>query len=112
MAPEPVRELRQLVRFRQQLAQRRRTTKLRIRAVLREQRCAAPAGVNPWTRAWCRWLSESAALSVQGRWVVQQHLRDLARLAEDLQAVEARLREATAADVEVARLLAQPGSVR
>src|SRR5437773_4064594 len=54
LAPEPVRELRQLVRYRQQLAERRRNAKLRIRAVLREQRCPGPAGVNPWTKAWCR----------------------------------------------------------
>jgi len=109
LAPESVRELRQLVRYRQQLAQRRRNTKLRIRAVLREQRCAAPAGVNPWTRAWCHWLSDGAPLSVQGRWVIEQHLRELGRLAEDLQAVEARLHQVTAVDTEVIRLQAQPG---
>ena len=52
LAPEPVRELRQLVRYRQQLTERRRATKLRIRAVLRERRCRAPAGINAWTQAW------------------------------------------------------------
>ena len=109
LAPQPVRELRQLVRYRQQLVERRRSTKLRIRAVLREQRCATPAELSPWTRAWRRWLQEGAALSVQGRWVIQQHLRELERLAEDLQAVEQRLQEVTADDAEVARLLAQPG---
>jgi transposase len=109
LAPEPVRALRQLVRYRPQLAQRRRNTKLRIRAVLRAQRCAAPAGINPWTRAWCQWLTHSAAWSEQGRWVVQQHVRDLGRLAEDLRAVEARLTQVTANDPEVARLLAQRG---
>lgn len=109
LAPEPVRELRQLVRYRQQLAQRRRNTKLRIRAVLREQRCVGPAGIRPWTRAWCQWLEATASLSEQGRWVVQQHLRDLSRLAEDLREVEARLTEVTAHDPEVARLLQRPG---
>ena len=109
LAPEPVRELRQLVRYRQQLAERRRNTKLRIRAVLREQRCPGPAGVNPWTRAWRRWLTETAPLSEQGRWVVQQHLRDLTRLADDLRAVEERLTALTVDDPEVKRLLAQPG---
>jgi transposase len=54
LAPEPVREQRRLVRYRQQLAERRRATKLRVRAVLREHRRVAPAGLRPWTRAWCR----------------------------------------------------------
>jgi len=109
LAPQPVRELRRLVRYRQQLVQRRRDTKLRIRALLREQRVAAPAGMNPWTRAWQRWLVQDAAVSEQGRWVVQQHLRDLERVQEDLHAVEARLAAVTAADPDVARLQAQAG---
>jgi transposase len=109
LAPEPVRELRQLVRYRQQLAQQRRNTKLRIRAVLREQRCPAPAGVHPWTRAWCRWLQETAPLPPQARWVVERHLRQLGRVAEDLHEVEERLQQVTATDPEVARLLAQRG---
>jgi transposase len=109
LAPEPVRELRQLVRYRQQLAERRRNAKLRIRAVLREQRCPGPAGVNPWTRAWCQWLTQTAPLSVQARWVVERHLRELGRLAEDIREAEERLQQVTAADLEVKRLLAQRG---
>ena len=109
LAPEPVRELRRLVRYRQQLAQRRRDVKLRLRAVLREQRLRPPPGVNPWTRAWRGWLVRDAALSEQGRWVVGRHLRDLDRVAEDLREVEGRLTAVTASDPEVARLLAQPG---
>ena len=104
LAPAPVRELRRLVRYRQQLAERRRATKPRVRAVLREQRRQAPAGLRPWTRAWCLWLTDGAGLSEQGRWVVGQHLRELGRLAEDLQEVEGRLARLTADDPEVARL--------
>jgi len=109
LAPEAVRELRRLVRYRQQLAQRRRDAKLRIRALLREQRLKAPPGVNPWTRAWLNWLVHQAAWSPQGRWVVERHLRELDRLAEDVREVEERLTILTAEDPEVARLTAQPG---
>jgi transposase len=109
LAPEGVRELRHLVRYRQQLAQRRRDTKLRIRAVLREQRCSPPEGLHPWTQAWRRWLEGDAALSEQGRWVVVRHLRELDRVAEDLREVEARLEAVTADDPDVAKLRAQPG---
>src|SRR5262249_41621415 len=42
LAPAAVRDLRQLVRYRQQLVDQRRTTKLRVRALLREYRCRPP----------------------------------------------------------------------
>lgn len=109
LAPQPVRELRQLVRYRQQLAQQRRSTKLRIRAVLREQRCPAPPDCNAWTRAWRAWLQKEADLSEQGRWVVERHIQDLERLGKAIEEVEQRLAEVTAADPEVARLQSQPG---
>jgi transposase len=109
LAPESVRELRRLVRYRQQLAEQRRDTKLRIRALLREQRLKPPGGRNPWTRAWRTWLEREAALSVQGRWVINRHLLALDRLADDLREVEERLTSLTADDPDVARLLAQPG---
>jgi transposase len=109
LAPEPVRELRQLVRYRQQLADSRRTTKLRIRAVLRQQRLRPPGGINAWTRRWRKWLLEDAALSVQGRWVVEQHLRELESLAQRLREVEARLQSLCETDPEVIKLRAQAG---
>ncbi len=109
LAPQPVRELRQLVRYRQQLTEQRRSTKLRMRAILREQRCSAPPEINAWTRAWQAWLQKEAELSVQGRWVMEQHVRDLDRLAKAIQEVEKRLAEVTADDPEVARLQEQKG---
>ena len=109
LAPEAVRELRQLVRYRQQLADARRTTKLRIRAVLRQQRLRPPGGINAWTRRWRKWLLAEAALSVQGRWVVERHLRELEHIAEGLNEVEARLQSVCETDPMVIRLRAQAG---
>jgi transposase len=43
LAPQEVRELRRLVRFRQQLVDERRAIKLRISALLRDQRVRCPA---------------------------------------------------------------------
>ena len=65
-APAEVRELRRLVRYRQQPAAERRNAKLRIGALLRDNRVRAPDGVNPWTAAWVAWLTRDAALSEQG----------------------------------------------
>ena len=53
LAPHPIRELRRLVRFRQQMADQRRSCKLRIRALLRDGRVKLPR-VKAWTGASCR----------------------------------------------------------
>ena len=54
-APLEVRELRMLVRYRQQLVAQRRNIKLRVGAILRQQRIQQPAG-GSWTKRWKAWL--------------------------------------------------------
>lgn len=109
LAPAEVRELRRLVRYRQQLAGERRNAKLRIGALLRDNRVTAPEGINPWTVAWVTWLTRDAALGEQTRWVMDQHLARLRSLATDLKAVAGRLARATADDPLVRQLLALKG---
>ena len=109
LAPEPVRELRQLVRYRQDLVNQKRKTKLQIRAVLRQARCADPQQWRPWTQDWLAWLAHMAPLPAQSRWVVEQRLVELASLEARIKLADARLAEVTAEDVEVSRLLEQPG---
>jgi transposase len=108
-APAEVRELRRLVRYRQQLAGERRNAKLRVGALLRDNRVRAPDGVNPWTAAWATWLTRDAALSDQTRWVIDRHLARLRALAADIKAAERRLAEVTADDPLVQSLLAMRG---
>ena len=108
-APAEVRELRRLVRYRQQLVGERRNVKLRIGALLRDNRVTAPGGVNPWTVAWVTWLARDARLSEQTRWVMDRHLSRLKALAADIKAAEGRLARATAADHLVAALVAMKG---
>lgn len=109
LAPPAVRELRLLVRYRQVLAAQKRATKLRIGALLREQRCRAPQGVNRWTKAWQRWLSGEAALSEQGRYLAKKHLEEIVRLQEEIGEVEARLAGVTEGDTLVQGLRKQKG---
>jgi transposase len=109
LAPPAVRELRRLVRYRQQLVNQRRDAKLRIRALLREARVAAPPGVRPWTKKWLAWLQALAGLGEQTRWVIDRHLARLEWLSGEIAAAERRLAEATADDPVVCRLLAQRG---
>jgi len=109
LAPEPIRELRRLVRYRQGVARERRSLKLRVCALLREQRLKAPPGVRRWSKAWLIWLEREAALSEQGGWVMGQHLRRLAGNAQELRLCEERLEHVTAEDPLTQRLRAFKG---
>jgi transposase len=109
LAPEGTRELRRLVRYRQQLVDERRNLKLRITAMLRDQRLQAPRGVGRWSCAWLAWLREMDDLSEQGRWIVDRQLRRLAAVQEEIVEVESRLHRVTEEDAVVARLLLMEG---
>jgi transposase len=61
LAPEDVRQLRALTRYRQQLVKDRTAAKLRVTALLREHRVAQPASKR-WTKAWMTWLAVVAQL--------------------------------------------------
>jgi transposase len=108
-APAEVRELRRLVRYRQQLVDERRNLKLRVGALLRDNRVAAPDGVNPWTLAWVTWVTRGAALGEQSRWVMDRHLVRLRSLAAEVKAADERLARVTADDPLVQSLLAVKG---
>lgn len=105
LAPEAVRELRRLVRFRQQLVDERRNLKLRITAMLRDQRLTGPLGVGRWTRPWLAWLQETDDLSEQGRWIVDRQLIRLTGVREEIRDVESHLAAVTKDDALVGRLM-------
>lgn len=109
LAPRAIRELRAVVRHRRGLAEQRRSVKLRVRAVLREQRVRGPG--RAWSSAWLSWLAGAGAgggaggdLSEQGRWVVGELLEQLSWLGERLAAAERRLALLTREDAVVERL--------
>jgi transposase len=108
LAPEDTRQLRTLVRFRQQLVNQRRAAKLRVTALLREARVEGP-GTRRWSRAWLAWLATAEGLGSEARWVLDNHLADLRRLDEAVLRVEARLAKVTAGDPVVAQLVALRG---
>ncbi|MEA2735371.1 MAG: transposase [Humisphaera sp.] len=107
LAPREVRELRMVLRFRQQLVDRRRDTKLRIGALLRQQRIS---GVGTrWSKQWLTWLSATTELSDAARWVIDQHLADLADLSTRIASAERQLQRMTNDDPQVKKLLAIKG---
>lgn len=108
LAPQEVRELRRVVRYRQQLVDARRNVKLRVGALLREGRVVRPQ-VRPWSQAWLGWLRESDQLTEQTRWIVDRQLVRLRSLEEEIARVERHLAELTANDPLVEQLLSFKG---
>jgi transposase len=107
LALPEIQDLRAVTRHRAELAQQKRATRLRVGAMLRNQRLVAPC--NVWTKAWLNWLRDEAQLGEQGRWVLDRHLRELERLTAEIKIIEHRLAELTARDRFVQFLLGQPG---
>lgn len=106
LAPQAIRELRRLVRYRQQLVDERRSTKLRIGALLRQhrQRC----GASRWSRAWYGWLL-CVQLPEESRWILDRHLARLQQLNTEVREAEQRLKRVTQGDSLVERLREIPG---
>jgi transposase len=109
LAPERIRVLRRLVRFRQELVDERRSVKLRMRALLRENRLKAPEELSPWTKGWLAWLRDTAPLGADDRWMMTQHLERLEELSKRITATEQRLKERTQDDAVVQKLLEEKG---
>lgn len=103
LAPEEVRELRRLIRYRQQLVNDRRDIKLRISGLLRDQRVRDAPG-RPWTRPWLAWVDTASALSPQSQWIVSRQLRRMTVVLEDIAEVEKRLDALTQDDPMVGAL--------
>ena len=102
-APSYIIELRRLVNHRRALVNERRNLKLRIGALLRDQRIFdAPA--KRWTKRWLKWLQGPAPLSGESRWIIEMKMVQLHQTLELIALVEGRLRHYTQDDPLVARL--------
>lgn len=100
LAPASLRQLRHVVRHRQQLAQARRSAKLRVTALLRAERIEFSG--SRWTKLWLAAVRSSTALGEQGHWVVNQLLDDIEHLQSRIVQVESRLAALTQDDAFVA----------
>lgn len=110
LPPESIRDLRRLTRHREHLVEERRRIKLRIRAMLREERIPAPSEVGTvWTVSWTKWLESTTSLREHSRWVMDMQLANLERVAEQIRDVERRMKESTKDDPVVQKLLEEKG---
>jgi transposase len=108
LADHATRQLRRLVRFRQGVVDHRKEIKLRIGALLREERVENMCDANPWTKAWTAWV-QTVSLGEQARWVLDQELRHLEQAEKDVAEVEKRMDQATQGDAIVTKLKDQAG---
>jgi transposase len=109
LAPQDVRQLRTLTRYRQQLANRRRNAKLRVTALLRDTRVVEPTKARRWGRAWMAWLRTTEGLGSEGRWVADRLIEDLDDVADAIVHVEVRLAQVTSEDPVVGQLVLLAG---
>jgi transposase len=107
LADEKTRQLRRLVRYREGIKAERKNVKLRIRALLREERVFS-SDRNAWTKSWREWLG-TVRLGEETRWILDRQLEQLSRLETDLREVEKRMEQATREDAVTQKLLAQEG---
>ena len=108
LAPLAIRELREMIRYRQQVANEIRSTKLRIGALLRSHRCGCgPA--SRWTNTWNTWVQKEASMPASTRWVVRRHFARITHLQRERAMVERRLSSMTKNDAMVAHLQAFSG---
>jgi len=108
LTPAELRELRRLVRYRQQKANERRDVKLRIRAILRDHRIKIDEA-RPWTKQWLAALAALKQIGPDTEWILQEHLTSLTRLKREIRDVERRLEERVANDAVVRKLREQKG---
>lgn len=116
LAPANIRELRQLVNHRQRLVDHKRSLKLQVGAILREQRVKIGKDHGArWSKRWVGKLREHVevadlpGLSEHARWIVNDLMEDIAIAEGKILKADARLERATWDDPVVAKLRQQPG---
>ena len=107
LAPEEIRQLRHLVRLRDQHVKYRTAAKLRIRALLREQRLRSPE--KPWTTAWLFGMKNTDEIAAPTHFILMDHLETIEYHTKKIQKVEKFMTQVTQDDLVTQKLLRQPG---
>jgi transposase len=108
LAPQYIRDLRDLVRHRHGLVGQRTQAKLRLRALLRNHRIVCPE--SPWTIKGKKWLLDSKNISSSHLlFLLQDHYDTIEYFNKKVVAVEDKMQTVTADDPVVKQLMLQPG---
>jgi transposase len=108
LAPIQTRELRRMVRLRQQIVNYRKKEKLRCSAILRDLRVKCPGANRTWSKPWREWIAD-VELPEASRYVMDIHLMKIAAYNEQLKQVEKRLQDMITDDALSQWLLDQTG---
>ena len=108
LAPQYLRDLRELVRHRHGLVQQRTQVKRRLRAVLRNHRIVCKD--SPWTIKRKKWLLDNENITNETlRYLLRAHYDTIEYLDKKITAVTERMAIHVADDAVVKELLKQPG---
>lgn len=107
LAPREVRELRKLVKHRQRLADDRRALKLRIGAVLRDERVKIDG--SRWSKDWVAQVRQNRQLTKASQWLIAELFDELTFVCRRLTRTESQLRKATRKDATVKQLMTLEG---
>lgn len=107
LPPQYIRDLRSLVRRRDQLVKDRTREKLRLRALLRNYRIV-PEGLA-WSRPWITWLRDSEEVPSDIAFLLEDLLDSIERLKEKADCMLERMVAMTKDDPLVKLLLKQTG---
>jgi transposase len=91
LPPEWIRQLRQTVRYRQQLVAERKRHKQQVSALVRQQRLGS-CEATTWTKKWLQWL-RALPWPRLSRVVVEGHLRQVESLNVEIRGVEETLKQ-------------------
>lgn len=108
LADEETRQLRRLARYRQALAAEIKKVRLRIRALLKEERVVENCSCNSWTKTWLEWV-RTVELGEHSQWILGRELDRLAEMVKNLKEVDEKLAAATAGDPVIEKLMSLPG---
>lgn len=106
LADAQTRQLRRLARHRQTLAEDSRKIKLRIRALLKEERLEENCPCVSWTKTWRKWLAQQeSGLGKETWWILSRELQRLDELLRNIDEVTRHIEEVTREDAIVQALL-------
>ena len=108
LAPQYIRNLRELVRYRHGLVQQCTQAKLRLRAALRNHRVVCP--YRPWTIKGKAWLLDPKSTSSPTlQFLLREHYDTVEYFTKKIATVTEQMQAEVADDAVVKQLLRQPG---
>ncbi len=108
-APQEIRDLRTLVRYRAGVMAARKKAKLRIRSILRQYRLRWEGKGGLWTLRGLTWLRSLKEFPQRTEWVFSRLLSEYERVSEEQKLAEKQLRVFAENDQLCSRLLQERG---